>query len=478
MTRTHDVDVVIVGSGAAGLTAALAAYDNGCRAILVAEAEAVVGGASRLSGGIIMGAPTRLQRSNGIDDSADDVFHEYMLMNQWSVEPGPVRRFVEESGPTIDWLEELGVEFEPWVFPAGQEAVPHGHLAKGSGAGLIDALHAACKERGVDIALGRRVDRLLVHDGRVVGVAVGDDEVTAAATVIASGGFCANPEKIAAWWPDGLAGGDWAYYIAGEGAAGSRGDALDLGDAVGAEIVGRNRGLRLLHTGFHREFDAAPPGWLVMVNQAGRRFVSETAHYGVIDSVIKAQGDVAYSIFDDRLLRSPGIADSKWDRTGAYRPNYNVDLIDRMVAEGRVHAADTITGLAEAIGVGPETLAGTIERYNAGARAGRDVDHLKPSEYLQPLETPPYYAVEVRPASLAVTACGLRIDEDGRVVGRRGESIEGLFAAGECTGGILGSLYAGSGNSLANCVTFGRIAGRAASALVAAEQERSGRHEP
>ncbi len=478
MTRGHDMDVVIVGSGAAGLTAALAAHAGGCREILVAEAEGVVGGASRLSGGIVMGAPTRLQRSNGIDDSAEDVFHEYMLMNQWSVEAGPVHRFVEESGPTIDWLEELGVEFEPWVFSAGQESVPHGHFAKGSGAGLIEALQTACKERNIEIALGRRVDRLLVRDSRVDGVAVGDDEVTAGATVLASGGFCANPEKIAEWWPDGLAGGDWAYYIAGEGAPGSCGDALDLGGSVGAEIVGRNRGLRLLHTGFHRDFDAAPPGWLVMVDRQGRRFVSETAHYGVIDSVIKSHGDVAHSVFDDRLLRSPGIADSKWDPSGAHRPNYNVDLIDRMVAEGRVHSADTIPDLAEAIGADPQTLTGTIERYNAGARRGRDVDYLKAPEYLQPIENPPYYAVEVRPASLAVTACGLRIDEDGRVVGRRGEPIDGLFAAGECTGGILGSLYAGSGNSLANCVTYGRIAGRAAAALAAAEQGGNGRHEP
>ena len=456
-----DVDVVVIGSGAAGLTAAISAAEAGAR-VLIAESEGVVGGASRLSGGILMGVGSALQRRNGIDDTVDHAFHEYMLANRWEVEAGPVRRFIEETGPTIDWLAEVGVPFEPFVFPAGQEAVPHGHMVSGSGAGLVEALHAASKEHDVEIALGRRVDRLLTDGAQVTGVAVADDEVTAGATVIASGGFCANPERIAHWWPSGLAGGDWTYYIAGDGAPGSRGDAFDLGAAVDAEIVGRDRGLRLLHTGFHREFDAAAPGWLLLVDREGRRFVSETSHYGVLDAVIKSHGDVAWAIFDDRLLRSPGIPDSKWDRTGAYRPNYNVDLIDRMAGEGRVAVAETIAGLAAAVGLDPVVLAGTVDRYNAAAAAGLDADHLKAAEYLHSLEHPPYYAVELRPASIAVTGCGLRIDDRAQVVGVAGEPIGGLFAAGECTGGIIGPFYAGSGNSLANCVTFGRIAGRTA----------------
>lgn len=456
-----DVDVVVIGSGAAGLTAALSAQQAGAR-VLVAESEGVVGGASRLAGGILMGTGTALQQANGIEDSIDHAYHEYMLANRWEVEAGPARRFIEEAGPTIDWLVEIGVPFEPYVFPAGQEAVPHGHMVRGSGAGLIDALHAACKERDIEVALGRRVDRLLTDGTRVTGLAVGDDEVSAGATVIASGGFCANPEKLATWWPDGLAGGDWTYYIAGDGAPGSRGDALDLGAAVDAAIVGHNRGLRLLHTGFHRDFDAAAPGWLLLVDQQGQRFVSETSHYGVLDAVIKSRGDRAWALFDDRLLRTPGIADSKWDRTGAYRPNYNVDLIDRMAAEGRVAVAPSISELATAIGMDPAVLTGTVERYNAGAAAGHDRDHLKSADYLHPLSTPPYYAVELRPASIAVTACGLHIDDEARVVSVAGHPVPGLFAAGECTGGIIGPFYAGSGNSLANCVTFGRIAGRTA----------------
>lgn len=474
MTQRHDVDVLVVGSGAAGLAAAVSASEAGAREVLIAESEGVVGGASRLSGGILMGVGTRLQQANGIADSTDAVLHEYLAMNRWEVDAGPARRFIEACGPTLDWLADLGVPFEPWVFPAGQEAVPHGHMVKGSGAGLVDALHTAARDRGVDVALGRRVDRLLVDGGVVTGAAVGDDEVRARVTVLASGGFCASPEKIAEWWPDGLAGGDWAYYIAGDGAPGSRGDALDLGATVGAEIVGRNRGLRLLHTGFHRDFDAASPGWIVLVDGAGRRFTSETAHYGVLDSVSKARGDRAFAVFDDRLLRTPGIPASKWDPEGAHRVNYNPDLIDAMVAAGRVHVAPTVRELAASAGVDPDVLDATVRIYNAAADDGLDPVHGKSADYLHPLRTPPYYAVEVRPASLAVTACGLRIDRDARVVGERGEAVPGLLAAGECTGGIIGPFYAGSGNSLTNCVTFGRIAGRTAAAAASLEGSLQG----
>jgi succinate dehydrogenase/fumarate reductase flavoprotein subunit len=473
MSDRFDVDVLVIGSGAAGLAAAVSAREAGARDVLVAEAEGVVGGASRLSGGILMGVGTKLQRDNGIDDDPAAALHEYLALNRWEVDAGPARRYIEECGPAVDWLDELGVPFEPWVFPAGQEAIPHGHMVKGAGAGLVEALHTAARQRGVDIALGRRVDRLLVEDGAVTGVAVGDDELRAPVTVLASGGFCSSPEKIATWWPDGLAGGDWSYYIAGDGAPGSRGDALDLGAATGAQIVGRNRGLRLLHPGFHRDFDAAPPGWLVLVGGHGRRFVAETAHYGVIDWVVKGHGDRAFALFDDRLLRTAGIPSSKWDPQGAFRVNYSPELVDAMVAAGRVHTGATIRGLAESAGIDPDTLDGTVRRYNTAAEAGVDGDFLKPPEYLHPLTTPPFYAVEVRPASLAVTACGLRIDRDARVVGERGEPIPGLLAAGECTGGIIGPFYAGSGNSLSNCVTFGRIAGTTAAAAAATVLEGS-----
>ena len=107
---------------------------------------------------------------------------------------------------------------------------------------------------------------------------------------------------------------------------------------------------------------------------------------------------------------------------------------------------------------------GTVARYNESVSLGEDRDFRKPSNFLRSLEQPPFYGVEIRPSTLGITTCGLEIDADAHVLDARSAPVPGLFAAGECTGGVLGSRYVGSGNGIANCVVFGRTAGRSAAA--------------
>ena len=128
-------------------------------------------------------------------------------------------------------------------------------------------------------------------------------------------------------------------------------------------------------------------------------------------------------------------------------------------------SAASIPDLALALGVPPANLAGTLERYNRGVAAGVDVEYLKEPKFLEALATPPFYGAELRPATVASTACGLRIDPAAHVRGVDGRDIHGLFAAGECTGGVVGPQYVGSGNNYANCAVFGRVAGASAAAL-------------
>ena len=185
-----DVDVLVVGSGAAGLSAALAAAQAGAARVLVAEAEGVVGGSSRLSGGLMMGAGTRYQRAAGIEDDGDRLFRDYLQLNRWNLEVAAARRLAREAGDAVEWLGDMGLEFHPDLVYGGDEPVPRVHVPIGRGQAVVDLLAARCRDAGVDIALGRRVDRLLTNgDGAVCGVAVGDDEITAHAVVVASGGF-------------------------------------------------------------------------------------------------------------------------------------------------------------------------------------------------------------------------------------------------------------------------------------------------
>lgn len=461
-----DFDVIVVGSGAAGLSAALAAAEDGA-SVLVAESEGIIGGSSRLSGGLMMGAGTRYQKALGIEDSPEALFHDYMTLNQWKVESAVVERLTQRAGAAVEWLGDHGVEFYDQMVYGGDETVPRVHCPIGRGQAVVDVLYARCREAGVEFALGQRIDRLVVADGAVHGVAVGEDEITAGAVVVASGGFGANDEKRAELFPSVFDTG-WSYYI---GADGSRGDALDFTQAVDAQITGFNRGLRLLHTDFDRMYEAYIPGWLILVNREGRRFCNETAPYGIMDGLLAEQGDVAFAILDhQRLVEATelGVARYKQSIPGSTKkqsPHWNLDVFELMMKEGKVHVADTLDELAGKIGVPVENLTATVDRVNHLAEIGEDIDYLKDGKFLEPIAEGPFYGVEVRPATCCFTACGLRIDRDAKVLDSAGRAIPGLFAAGEVCGGVIGPRYVGSGNSYGNCVTMGRVAGQSAAAV-------------
>jgi len=463
---SRDMDVIVIGSGAAGLSAALAAHEAGAERILVAESEGVVGGSSRLSGGLMMGAGTRYQRAQGIDDDWEALFHDYMTLNMWQVEAGVVERLTQRAGDAVEWLGDLGVEFYDQLVFGGDETKPRVHCPIGRGQAVIDVLTRHCRERGIEIALGQRVDRLLVENSEVTGIAVGDDTITAASVIIASGGFGASEEKRSEYFPSVFDTG-WSYYI---GADGARGDAIDFTRGVNAQLTGFDRGLRLLHTDFDKMYEAYIPGWLTLINRHGHRFCNETAPYGIMDGLLHAQGDVAFAIFDHRSLVEAtelGVARYKQHIPGSTKkqsPHWNLDVIDLMLKEGKVHKRDTLAELAESMHIPAGALEATVERINELAAAGEDRDYVKDPKFLEPISDGPFYAVEVRPATCCFTAFGVRIDRDAQVLDENGRVISGLYAAGEVCGGVIGPRYVGSGNSYGNCVTMGRVAGQTAAA--------------
>jgi flavocytochrome c len=470
----YDVDVIVIGSGAAGMCAALEAEAAGMT-VLLAEAEGILGGSSRLSGGIMFGAGTPTQKAKGIEDSVDEAYHDYMSLNQWRVESAAVHRLITEAGPSIQWLKDLGVEFSDELVPSGDELKPRCHIPTGAGDGVIGTLVAGAKRRpGIDIALGRRVDRLLIEDGRVVGAAVGDDVITAQAVIVTTGGFGNNPELLAQHYPDATTAGDWGWYI---GAPGARGDALSFADQVGAQVLGENRGLMVLRPNFTRNLEVYFPGWIVMVNGHGQRFFDETAPYSVTEPLVRAQPGPIWAIFDDhakRMSNPKNVSAGKKLELPDVVSDWVEDIIDAKLEEGIVLRADTVEELAELIGVPRDNLVGTLQEYNKGIDVGEDRFYRKDPALAGPVRTAPFYATELRLCQLCLTSTGMRIDPDARVIGQDSRVIPGLYAAGECTGGILGDIYVGSGNSYTNCVVFGRIAGRSAAADVLAAREQQG----
>lgn len=454
----RDYDVIVIGSGAAGLSAAISAADAGA-SVLVVEADKRVGGSSRLSGGHFYAAGTSIQREAGVDDSPDAMFEHYMTLNQWMVEPSVVRRFCDLSAPTFEWLRGLGVAFSTdGLYPSGVGSTPRGHQPEGEGERVIEVLDAQRSNRGIDVVLDARVDELLTDEqGAICGVRIGEDTASCAAVVMATGGFGANPQMLEKYFPDAAAAGNWAWYI---GSPLARGDGLELGQAVGAAIDGQNRGLLLVTPGFSRDLEVLLPGWLILVNPQGRRFTNETAPYTVLGGLIQRQAGPVYAIFDEgaRADAKPSVI------SRAYWVN---EILEARANDGTVARADSLEALAEKIDVPAAALSGTVARYNADCAAGQDRAFFKHPAGMRPIETPPFYAAEVRPAIICWTGTGLRINADTCVLTTEEQVIPGLYAAGETVGSLHGDRYIGGGGSFGPCVVFGKLAGENAARFAA-----------
>jgi fumarate reductase flavoprotein subunit len=430
------------------------------------ESELVVGGSSRLSTGMIMGAGTRFQRERGIDDDPELLYRHYLTANQWAVQPSVARRLCYDVGPTIEWLNDRGVKILD-VISSGEEDRPRGHITEG-GAAIIAALggHVGNYDR-MDTALKSRAERLVIKDGAVAGVAVNGEEISAGAVVIATGGFAANHELVARWYPGMIT--QAAGELRHQGTPWAKGDAIKLAAEVGAQITG-GRGSRSPMWAFGGGY---LPSYVIVVNQLGRRFFTETASYSASEIAFLQQPSVlAYLIFDHGIRRTLKTTADVLRYTKLILPEtehllstWTDAAMEDHVARGDVIKADTIEQLAQRIGVPPENLKGTIERYNMHVARGEDSDYLKDPAGLTPISTPPFYAARVGMPMLSLTAIGPRIDHEAQVLHETSRVIPGLYAAGECAGGVLGSIYVGSGNSVGNCSTYGRIAGRNAAAF-------------
>jgi fumarate reductase flavoprotein subunit len=459
-----DLDVVVVGSGAAGLTAALTARAAGAR-VAIAESESVVGGATRLSAGWVMAADTELQRQAGLRDSAEDLYHEYMFINQFGLQPALVRRLAEGGADAISWLLEQGARFDPDIKKGGPELVPRTHAPEGYGQGLVDLLVHHCRQQDIDIALGQRVDRLLTRGDAVVGVAAGDDELGAGAVVLAAGGFGANRALVDEHLPSLGRLGDWLFYIGPESC---RGDALELAGSVGAAMIGRDHFISLpVPRPDGRDFDSYLPAWMLVVGPDGRRLCDETSPYGITCGLLIEAGGRVFGLFDEQILAdngTPELPTFKPHPSGALRPVafWTSDTVRRSIDAGSIVRADTLGELFSILDLPTVSTSGAVRRYNESASLGQDRDFGKDARFVRPIQQPPFYGVELRPAAIGATSYGVQIDAFAQVLDESQTPIVGLFAAGECTGGTLGSRYLSSGNSLGNCFVFGRVAGRSA----------------
>jgi len=464
----QDYDVIVIGGGGAGMAAAIQAADSGAKVALL-EANKKLGGSTALAGGIFYAAGTTVQKAAGIADTSEALFADVKAMNGDTVATDVLRRLSTDAPGTFEWLIGLGVQFpvEKLASPNGR-TVPRSHEPEGFGAKIVEQLDYALSRRPVDVACNTRVRHLVTDaQGKVVGVQVDDEVIRANAVVIATGGYGANAQLVARMLPKAARVGDWVWHI---GCSTNRGDGLLMAEEIGAKIAGRDSALLLMTPNFYKELEVIGPDWVMMVNGKGERFVREDAAYWEVSEALEAQDSPrAFCILDQQLLENakphPRVLEAL--AQGAITLSWVPRVLQEQAAQGRLAQSPTIHGLAEKIGVDPERLSRSLDRYNAAVHAARDADFGKGPDSLKPIESPPYYAAEVRPAVLIVTGGGVTINADAQVLNAEQKAIPGLFAAGETTGNVYGRYYVGSGYAIASSLTFGCVAGREAAAYSA-----------
>ena len=489
---TVEADVVIVGAGGAGMTAAITAANEG-KSVVVVESQAMVGGNSVRATGGMNAAKTVYQDENefgesaGVEKTLKTAAEKYAdnetitalaatVAEQWAAyqanptgyfdsvelmeldtmiggkginDPALVETLCEGTADAIDWLDENGITLHN-VSSFGGASVKRIHRPVGDdgkvvsvGSYMIPRLQQACEKAGVQILLSTTAEEILTDGGKAVGIkatgATGETvTVNAKAVILASGGFGANLDMVVEYKPE-LKG------FMTTNAPGILGQGIAMAQAIGADTVDMDQ-IQIHPT---VQYDSAAliteglrGDGAILINAEGKRFIDEVGTRDVVSAAEVAQtGGYSWLVVDQKM------ADASSVIQGYIKKGYTV--------EGK-----TYEELAEAMGVDSAAFAETMANWNQCVADKTDAEFGRTS-FANPLDTAPYYAIKVT-AGVHHTMGGLKIDTNTEVLDADGNAIPGLFAAGEITGGVHGANRLG-GNAVADFTVFGRIAGKAAS---------------
>jgi fumarate reductase flavoprotein subunit len=471
--KSAGTEVVVIGSGAAGLAAAVTAAEGGAR-VTVFEKERSLGGTSNFFEGTFA-VESNMQRERYITYSRDEAFKNIMEYSHWLANPRLVRAIVNESAATIAWLQNTGVVYTDATINMPDSPRTY-HVVKGKGEAVIKALTTRAKEKGVDIRLSTPVKRITKQGAGIAGVVVEENgeerQVSARAVIIASGGYANNKE-----WIKKYTGFDLGVNLIPVGNVDKMGDGIRMAWEVGAADEGKNL-LELYRVGpmepdfamgSQIEYTVVQPN--LWVSPRGERFCDESVAF--YDSLVgnasaKFKEGFTYSLFNDSIVQrmlERGI--DKGVVVGvppASKPTDFYREIKAALERGskEVFVADSVEELATKISVNPTVLKATIDEYNQSCEKHYDELFAKDSKYLWPIKGPKYYAIKARTVFLG-TMGGIKINEKTEVVDKKEAVIPGLYAAGYDAGGMYGDSYpikTSSGLASAFALNSGRLAGK------------------
>lgn len=446
----YTADVVVVGGGAAGLTAANTALDAG-KTVLLVEKMGITGGSTVTSGGNIFGAATTAQKASGVTDDTPEALYDFLMSFDEDnlLNADMVKDYAFGIADDLDYLDANGVDVT-FITTAAAPLTPNrlhltsevNAITNGIGGGITVPLTEKIAAKGGQILLATKAETLLTDEsGRVIGLqATGYNgetvKINAGAVILTTGGYCMNPELTARF----------AYFNPFFSAAKScTGDGLLMAQAIGAKVF-ESDGLQLQYVDFNTG-ETGSTSFGLVVDIRGQRLVNEYSYQSHNAEPFKRAGSYAnYYI----TATKDGVCAEPY---GTVQYGITVPTVAK---------AATIEELATLINVDPASLKATVDRYNELCQKGVDEDFGKPAEYLIPVEGDMYYAFARYPVSSA-TFGGLVIDGCGRVQNANGETIPGLYAAGEVAlTGQLAKVYPSCGLAIGNSVHMGRNAAEAA----------------
>lgn len=441
-----NTDVVVVGGGGAGLSAAISAKENGANVVLV-EKMLMLGGNTNYATAGINAANTKLQKKLGIEDSAELFYKDTMKGGKNVNNPELVKKLTGDSANIIDWLTERGADLSEVVFTGGQSAKRTHRPAGGQAVGpvIVDALADTAEKDGIDVRTETEVTKILKTGDKVTGVEVkhkGETyNINAKAVVMATGGFGANAEMVAEYKPS----------LKGFGSTNSpaiTGDGIKMVKAVGGDLVDMTE-IQTHPTVVHKKTamitEAVRGEGAILVNREGKRFVSELETRDVVSKAeLEQTRKSAFLVFDQEVREKLG-------------------AINGYVRKGFAIEGATLEELAKKVGIDAKSLVETMNKYNGYVKAGEDKEFGK-TALPRELVKAPFYAIEVSPA-VHHTMGGVRINTNAEVLTADGKVIPGLFAAGEITGGVHGANRIG-GNAVTDITVYGKTAGENAAKFV------------
>lgn len=440
--EAQQADIVVIGAGGAGMTAAIQAVQDGATDVIVLEKMPITGGNTTRSTGGLNACATEYQKAEGIEDSVELFVEDTMKGGKELNDKELVTVMAENSAAAVDWVNEIGGDLSV-VGMFGGASVKRIHRPTDTsavGPMLVKTLNAKMAELNIPVLLETTATQILVDDkGAVSGVVAADKDgnemtIDCTAVILASGGFGANAQMVEEYKPD-LAGFGTTNH------AGATGDGIAMAKELGVAFVDMdqvqthptvNPETQTMYT------EGVRGNGAILVNKEGKRFVNELETRDVVSAAILEQTDgECYMVFDQAVRDS-------------------LAAIESYIKAGIVTEAETPEELGEAVGIDGAALAETLSIYAGYQESGSDADFGRESMEL-PLTEPKYYAALCAPA-IHHTMGGVKINTNCEVLKEDGTAVPGLFAAGEITGGVHGANRLG-GNAVTDIVVFGRIAG-------------------